>query len=150
SGRYSQRFAALRARADDLDLVRIQRFAGGDELRKLRAGTAAIDVDVKADRREATGHVVARGWATLHGGNAMSVDVDLGLLGTRLVGSIDGSLDEMGRFAITTTNLSVSRGLLDAAAWKGVTGDAKVESELDLDRIAQALPTTALPLAEMK
>jgi translocation and assembly module TamB len=132
----------LRAKAPQLDVARIARLAGVDEV--VRGGTLSIDTDVSLEPGRASGraHIALDGGivATIHG---VSAHIDGELRDRRFVGTAAARAGDLGSVDIDAKRLGVGgTGPLVRASWKKVFGDVLLKGHVDLATLAKDFPAT--------
>jgi translocation and assembly module TamB len=135
--------------APRVDLERVAFLAGKE--RAVRRGRLAIAGDVALTKDAAAGEVHARvedvaagsvedARATLE---ATFRDKEVSL-------ALDGVLGDAGRVQLRTRKVKIGGSPVDAAAWRTVTGRARIDAEVDLAKVVSLIPDTTLPVGELR
>jgi translocation and assembly module TamB len=148
SARLGPRALSLKARVEDIDLMRIARLFARTDL--LRAGHARLDVDMTCERKSAKGRafigVKGASFGTVEGADAaLTATID----GLRVTTLLDATLGDAGAAHIETKDLVLGGEIADARSWRTADGIVIIDSTLDLGKMQASLPPSALPFDRM-
>jgi translocation and assembly module TamB len=144
---FSPRAIALRVDAPAIDPERVTALLGRDDVH-LR-GATWIDVDVRATRQSATGHVKGEFHSTsVRNVKESDVRVDLSLAGRHVDGEANVAFDD-ARADVRLSGVLVGGPPTEIASWRRATGAVDVDSSVDLATICGAAPQGLLPFEQM-
>lgn len=136
-GSKSGRVVSASAHVDDLDLGRLARLVGDPEI----SGHLALDTNVRLAGNEAEGDVrLALRDASLPGIPRASATVDASLHARRGRVDLDLVVGDAISARTKVESLELHGPALDASTWPGADGHGWLDADIDLTRLADAIP----------
>ena len=148
SARVAPGALSVKARVDDIDLMRVARLFARDKL--FGEGHARVDVDLAYAKKSAKGRA-AIGVKGAKFGVIEEGDVELlaTVDGRNVTTRLDATLGKAGNAHVETTNLVLGGDFGEARSWRTATGSVTIDSTVDLSKVQASLPPNTLPFERM-
>ncbi|HVW28221.1 MAG TPA: translocation/assembly module TamB domain-containing protein [Polyangiaceae bacterium] len=137
----------VRAISAGLDVGKATRALG---LTKLAArGKLALDVDLKTRAHTAKGKLGVELTQGAYGGvEGLDLRVATSVDGKRFTGQIEAKVDG-GHVNVDADDLTLGGSVFSPEAWSHAVGRVRIDSNVDVGRLAKVLPTSMLPFDDM-